>query len=134
MDSDNKDIRNAAAEAAGNLGGAAAVPQLADFISSPNPDMRLAGTNGLGHSDANEAVPLLIGMLVDSDPNVRQAAVSGLWLLTHKAAFDDKQWADVKSIQFATTVHRRWVGWWGSHRTDIKVHGVGDCSAPEPLD
>ena len=88
MNSDSKEIQNAAAEAAGNLGGSSAVPQLASLISSPNVVTRLAGTNGLGNSHANEAVPLLIGMLVDADPNIRQAAVSGLWLLTQRAAFD----------------------------------------------
>jgi hypothetical protein len=96
MDSDNKEIQNAAAEAAGNLGGSTAVPQLANLISSLNAATRLAGTNGLGRSHANEAVPLLIGVLVDSDDNVRQAAVSGLWVVTHRAAFDGNQWADVK--------------------------------------
>jgi HEAT repeats len=99
MDSDSKDIQNGAAEAAGNLGGSSAVPQLASLISSPNVATRLTGTNGLGNSHANEAVPLLIGMLVDSDPSIRQVAASGLWLLTHRTALDGDKWADVTSVQ-----------------------------------
>jgi hypothetical protein len=134
MDSDRKEIQNAAAEAAGNLGGSSAVPQLARLISSPNVDTRLAGTNGLGNSHANEAVPLLIGMLVDSEPDIREAAVSGLWLLTHRAAFDGDKWADVTSVQSAAAVRRRWVRWWSSHGNDSKAHGMADCSAPQPLD
>jgi HEAT repeat protein len=134
MDSDNKEIQNAASEAAGNLGGSSAVPQLASLISSANVVTRLAGTNGLGNSHANEAVPLLIGMLVDSDPNIRQAAVSGLWLLTHRAALDGDKWADVTSVQSAAAVHQRWVRWWSSHGNDIKAHGMADCSSPQPLD
>jgi HEAT repeat protein len=70
MDSDSKEIQNAAAEAAGNLGGSSAVPQLASLISSPNVDPRLAGTNSLGNSHADEAVPLLIGMLVILTPTL----------------------------------------------------------------
>jgi hypothetical protein len=134
MDSDSKEIQNAAAEAAGNLGGLSAVPQLASLISSPNVVTRLAGTNGLGNSHANEAVPLLIGMLVDSDPNIRQAAVSGLWLLTHRAALDGDKWADVTSVQSAAAVRQRWMRWWSSHWNDSKAHGMADCSAPQPLD
>jgi HEAT repeats len=134
MDSDSKEIQNAAAEAAGNLGGSSAVPQLASLISSPNVVTRLAGTNGLGNSHANEAVPLLIGMLVDSDPNIRQAAVSGLWLLTQRAAFDGDKWADVTSVQSAAAVRQRWVRWWSSHGNDSKARGIADCSTPQPLD
>lgn len=134
MDSDNKDIQNGAAEAAGNLGGSSAVPQLASLISSPNVATRLAGTNGLGKSHANEAVPLLIGMLVDSDPNIRQTAASGLWLLTHRAALDGDKWADVTSVQSAAAVRQRWVRWWSSHANDSKAHSMADCSAPQPLD
>ena len=134
MDSDNKDIQNTAAEAAANLGGSTAVPQLSNFISSPNTVTRLAGANGLGNAHANEAVPLLIGMLLDSDHDVRQAAVSGLWLLTHRAAFDGNQWADVASLQSAASVHQRWVRWWSSHGNNSKAHGMGDCSPPKPID
>lgn len=134
MDSDSKEIQNAAAEAAGNLGGSSAVPQFASLISSPNVPTRLAGTNGLGHSHANEAVPLLIGMLVDSDPDIRQAAVSGLWLLTHRAALDGDKWADVTSVQSAAAVRQRWMRWWSSHGNASKAHGMADCSAPQPID
>jgi HEAT repeats len=134
IDSDSEQNQNAAAEAAGNLGGSTAVPQLASLISSANAVTRLAGANGLGESHANEAGPLLIGMLLDSDANVRQAAVSGLWLLTHRAAFDGNQWADVTSLQSAVAVHQRWVRWWSSRGNDNKAHGITDCSPPEPLD
>lgn len=133
-DSNNKEIQNVAAEAAGNLGGSTAVPQLASLISSPNAVTRLAGANGLGSSHANEAVSVLIGRLLDSDANVRQAAVSGLRLITHRVAFDSNQWADVTSVQSAATVHQRWVRWWSSHGSDSKAHGITDCSPPEPLD
>jgi hypothetical protein len=134
MDSDSKEIQNAAAEAAGILGGSSTVPQFARLISSPNLATRLAATNGLGNSHANEAVPLLIGMLVDSDPNIRQAAVSGLWLLTHRAALDGDKWADVTSVQSAATVRQRWMRWWSSHGNASKAHGMADCSAPQPID
>lgn len=134
MDSDSKEIQNAAAEAAGNLGGSSAVPQLASLVSSPDVATRLAGTNGLGNSHANEAVPFLIGMLVDSDPNIRQAAVSGLWLLTHRAALDGDKWADVTSVQSAAAVRQRWVRWWSSHSNRSTAHSMADCSAPQPLD
>ena len=133
MESDNKDIQNAAAEAAGNMGGSTTVPQLATLISSQNAFTRLAGTNGLADTHSNEAVPLLIRMLIDSDADVRQGAVGGLWLLTHRVAFDSNQWADVTSVQSAAAVHQRWVRWWSSHG-DEKAHGMSDCSPPEPLD
>jgi HEAT repeats len=134
MYSNSKDIQNDAAEAAGNLGGSKAVPQLASLISSPNVATRLAGANGLGDSHANEAVPLLIGMLVDSEPNIRQAAANGLWLLTHRVALDGDKWADVTSVQSAAAVRQRWVRWWSSHGNSSKAHGMADCSAPQALD
>ena len=134
METDNKEIQNAAAEAAGNLGGAAAVPQLAALVSSPDAETRRAGTNGLGDAHASQAVPVLIGLLLDSDANVRQAAVSGLWLLTHRAAFENNQWADVTSPESAAAVHQRWVHWWNSHRSDSEIHGLADCAPPKPLD
>src|SRR5260370_33360304 len=134
METDNKEIQNAAAEAAGNLGGAAAVPQLAALVSSPDAETRRAGTNGLGDAHASQAVPVLIGLLLDSDANVRQAAVSGLWLLTHRAAFENNQWADVTSPESAAAVHQRWGRWWSSHGNQAKIHGLGGCGPPEFLE
>ena len=134
METDDKEIQNAAAEAAGNLGGPAAVPQLAALVSSSNVETRGAGTNGLGDAHASQAVPILIGLLLDSDAMVRQSAVSGLWLLTHRAAFEKNQWADVTSPQSAGAVHQRWVSWWNSHKKDSKIHGMADCAPPESLD
>lgn len=134
MQSDDKQIQNAAAAAAGNLGGDAAVPQLAALVSSPDAETRAAGTNGLGDTHAGPAVPVLIGLLLDSDANVRETARSGLYLLTHRAAFDGNQWADVTSPQSAATVHQRWVRWWNSHVNDGEIHGMSDCAPPESLD
>jgi hypothetical protein len=134
METNDKEIQNAAAEAAGNLGGAAAVPKLAALASSPDAETRRAGTNGLGDAHASQAVPILIGLLLDSDANVRQAAVSGLWLLTHRAAFENNEWADVTSPQSSAAVHQRWVHWWNSHRSDSEIHSLADCAPPESLD
>ncbi len=134
METDNKQIQNAAAEAAGNLGGTAAVSQLVALVSSPDAETRRAGTNGLGDAHASQAVPILIGLFLDSDANVRQAAISGLYLLTHRAAFENNQWADVTSPESAATVHQRWVRWWNSHGNDAKIHGLADCTPPESLD
>ena len=134
LESDDKQIQNAAAEAAGNLGGPTAVTRLAALNSSPDEQTRLAGVDGLGNSHARQAVPFLIRMLLDSDANIRQAAVSGLWLLTHHAAFDGNQWADVASLQAAAAVQQRWVLWWNSHGHDSKIHGMSDCDSPQSLD
>jgi HEAT repeats len=134
FESDDKQIKNAAAEAAGNLGGPTVVTRLAALISSPDEQTRLAGVDGLGKTRARQAVPFLIRMLLDSDANIRQAAVSGLWLLTHHAAFDGNQWADVASLQAAAAVHRRWGLWWNSHGDNSKIHGMDDCDSPESLD
>jgi hypothetical protein len=134
METNDKEIQNVVAEAAGNLGGPAAVPQLAALVSSSDVEARRAGTNGLGDAHASQAVPILIGLLLDSDANVRQAAISGLYLLTHRAAFENDQWADVTSPQSAAAVHQRWVGWWNSHGKDSKIHGLADCAPPESLD
>jgi HEAT repeats len=134
METNDKEIQNAVAEAAGNLDGPAAVPQLAALVSSSDVETRRAGTNGLGDAHASQAVPILIGVLLDSDANVRQAAISGLYLLTHRAAFENNQWADVTSPQSAAAVHQRWVSWWHSHGKDSKIHGLADCAPPESLD
>lgn len=134
METDDKEIQNAAAEAAGNLGGLAAVPQLAALVSSSDVETRRAVATGLGNAHARQAVPILIGLLLDSDANVRQAAISGLYLLTHRAAFENNQWADVISPKSAAAVHQRWVSWWNSHGKDSKIHGMADCAPPESLD
>jgi hypothetical protein len=134
MESGNKPIENAAAEAAGTLGGEAAIHRLSTFISEGDADKRISGANGLGSARSREAVPILIGLLLDSDSNVRQMAVTNLWLLTHHAAFDDSGWADISTAETAASVHRRWVRWWGSHGPTCELHGTSDCSSPEPLD
>jgi len=134
MQSGDKQIQNAAAEAVGNLGGAGAVQQLAALVSSPDEQTRVAGANGLRTTHARRAVPVLVGLLLDSDANVRQTAISGLFLLTHHAAFDGNQWADVTSPQSAAAVHQRWVRWWNSHGNDSEIHGMADCAPPESLD
>jgi hypothetical protein len=134
MESDNKQIQNAAAEAAGNLGGPAAVTRLAALVSSPDEQTRLAGVNGLGMTHARQAVPFLIRMLLDSDSNVRQATVGGLLLLTHRAAYEGNQFADVISPPSAAAVHQRWVRWWSFHGNNSKIHGMSDCAPPESLD
>lgn len=134
MESEDKLIQNAAAEATGALGGATAVGRLSTLVLSQNAEMRIAGVNGLGNSTAREAVPILIGRLLDADSNVRQAAVTALWLLTQHAAFDGNEWADVSIAESAANVHRRWARWWGSHGTSCEIHGMADCSSAQPLD
>jgi HEAT repeats len=132
--SDDKLIQNAAAEAAGNLGGEAAFAQLASLVSSSDDAARMAGANGLGHIRARRAVPVLIAMLLDSNANVRQSAVSALSLLTHRVAFDGDGWSNVTSSESAADVHRRWVRWWNSHGNNCEIFGMSDCSGAEPLD
>jgi HEAT repeat protein len=134
MQSDDKQIQYAAAEAVGNLGGAEAVQQLAALVSRPDEQTRVAGANGLGVTHARKAVPVLVGLLLDSDANVRQAAISALYLLTHRAALEGNQWADVTSPQSAAAVHQRWVRWWNSHGNDSEIHGMADCAPPKSLD
>jgi HEAT repeat protein len=134
MKTDDKELQNAAAEAAGNLGGAAAIPHLSLLVSSTDAETRRAGANGLADAHASQAVPILIGLLLDSDPNVRQAAIGGLYLLTHRAAFENNQWADVTSPQSSAAVYQRWTHWWNSHKNDGEIHGLADCAPPESLD
>jgi HEAT repeats len=122
-----------AAQAAGNLGGPAAVPPLAVLLSSPDRETRENITSGLGRTHAPQAVPILIGMLLDSDVRVRQNAVIGLGSLTHRAALDSGQWANVESLQSAGAVHQRWVRWWHSNG-DSKVYSGSDCAPPESID
>lgn len=134
METDDKEIQYAAAEGAGNLGGAEAIPRLAALVSSPDAATRRAGANGVGDAHTSKSVPILIGLLTDPDANVRQAAINGLYLLTHRAALENHQWADVTSAESAAVVHQRWAHWWISHGSDAKVHGLADCAPPESLD
>jgi hypothetical protein len=134
MESENKAIQNAAAEAAGNLGGVTAVQRLSSFVSDADSNTRIAGANGLGKTRSREAVPILIGLLLDSDSNVRQDAVNELWLLTHHMAFDGNEPADISTAESAAFVHQRWIRWWGSHGATCEIHGMTDCSSPQPLD
>jgi HEAT repeat protein len=133
MESSDNSIENAAAAAAGTLGGSAAIPRLSTFVSSGDAEKRISGANGLGRSRAREAVPILIGLLLDSDSNVRQSAVSGLWLLTHHAVLNVNEWADISTAESAASVHQRWTNWWSSHEASCEIHGMADCSSPEPL-
>jgi HEAT repeat protein len=134
MQSDDAPIQNAAAEAAGNLGGAKAVPQLGGLVSSPDEQTRLAAANGLGNTHARQAVPVLIALLIDSEASVRQGAVSGLRLLTHRVASEGDPLADVMSPQSAAAVHLRWLRWWNSYGKDSEVHGMADCAPSVSLD
>lgn len=134
MESGNRAIQNAAAVAAGTLGGTTAVQRLSAFISAGDGEARIAGAEGLGNTLTREAVPILIALLLDSDSNVRQSAVSSLFLLTHYAAFDGNKWADISTAESAVSVHQRWVRWWGSHGSTWEVHGMADCTSPQPLD
>ncbi len=134
MQSDDKKIQSAAAEAVGNLGGADAVQQLSELVSSPDEQARVVGANALGTTHARAAVPVLIGLLLDSDTNVRETAISGLYLLTHRAALEGNQWADITSAQSAPAVHQRWLRWWNSHGNESEIHGMSDCAPPEALD
>ena len=98
MESENKQIQNVAVEAAGTLGGVAAIQRLSTIVSSADAEARIAGASGLGNTHTREAVPMLIVLLLDLDSNVRQAAVSNLWLLTHHAAFDGNEWKFHSSV------------------------------------
>lgn len=133
MESAEKPIENAAASAAGTLGGPEAIARLSTFVSSADAEKRISGANGLGRSHARQAVPILIGLLLDPDSNVRQEVVSSLWLLTHHAALDGNEWADISTVESGAAVHQRWVNWWSSHGTSYEIHGMADCSSPEPL-
>ncbi len=134
MESTDKEILNAAAEAAGNLGGAAAVKKIAALTLDADADTRVAGAKGLGATHARQAVPVLIGLLVDSHPNVRIAASSSLFLLTHRIAFDGNEWADLTTPEAAAAVHQRWVQWWKAHASVSEIHGMADCASAERLD
>jgi hypothetical protein len=134
MNSTDMQIQGAAAEAVANLGGGTAVPAITVLLSSVDVQRRQAGANGLEYTHAREAVPILIGLLLDPDASIRQTAVSGLWLLTHRVAFDGKQWADVTTTQSARNVHQRWASWWKSQGNRIEMHGMNDCTGPEALD
>ena len=134
MESGNKAIQNAAAVAAGTLGGATAVQRLSAFIDTGDGEARIAGAEGLGNTQTRDAVPILIGLLLNADANVRQAAVSSLFLLTHFAAFDGNKWADISTAESAASVYQRWVRWCGPHGRTCQIHGMADCSSPQPLD
>jgi HEAT repeats len=120
MESGSKEMQNAAAEAAGTLGGAPAVQRLSTFVFGTEAERKIAGASGLGRTRAREAVAVLIGLLMDSDSNVRQAAVSSLWLLTHHAAVEANGWADISTAESAASVHQRWVIWWRSHGGHVR--------------
>jgi hypothetical protein len=134
MKSTDTQIQGAAAEAVANLGGSKAVPAITVLLSSVDVQRRQAGANGLEYTHARESVPILIGLLLDPDASIRQTAVSGLSLLTHRAAFDGNQWADVTTPQSASNVHQIWVSWWKSQGKRIEIHGMNDCTGPESLD
>jgi hypothetical protein len=133
MESGDKSIQNAAAPAAGTLGGSQAVFRLSAFVSSGDVEKRISGADGLGRTRARRAVPVLIQLLLDTDSDVRQEAVSNLWLMTHRAAFNGNQWADISTTESAAAVHQKWMKWWSSNGPSSEMHGLSDCSAPEPL-
>jgi len=132
--SEDKAIQNAAAEAAGVLGGPAAFAQIAALVPSSDASTRAAGAEGLGHTRTRQAVPILIQMLLDSDPNVRQAAVNSLSLLTHRVAYYGDEWSDVTNESSANDVHQRWARWWNSHGDASKIYGLTDCARPDSLE
>jgi HEAT repeat protein len=126
-------IQGAAAEAVGNLAGAAAVKDLVVLVSSPDSQTRQAGANGLQYTHARQAVPVLIELLLDSDMNLRRTALNGLAVLTHRVALDGNDWADVTSPQSSASVHQRWLSWWNFHGNTSDIYGMRECARFEPL-
>jgi hypothetical protein len=127
------DTRTVAAEAAGDLGGERATPELLPFVASADASARLAGAVGLGHTVDRTAVPVLISLLLDSDSNVRENAAGGLFLLTHRAVFLGDQMADMKDPQAGIAAYQRWSHWWSTNGGRAAIHGMADCDSPEPL-
>jgi HEAT repeat protein len=133
MKSANAQIRGAAAQAAGTLGGAAAVQDVAALVTNADAETRQIGANALGYTHARSAVPVLIGLLLDPNANVRQTAVAGLTVLTHRVVLDGSRWADVTMPQDALFVHQKWTFWWNSHTDSAEIHGMNDCVSPIAL-
>src|SRR5437764_3215799 len=126
MELDDKSIENAAAEAAGTLGGSEAIPRLSTFVCSRDAEKRISGANGMGRSRAREAVPILIGLRLDSESNVRQAEVSGLSLLTHHAALNGHEWADFSTVESAIAVQHRSMNLWRLRGASCEPQVMGD--------
>ncbi len=72
-------VREAAAEALGELGDARALEPLAELLAAdPEPEVRAAAAEALGELGAREAVPRLGQRLVDADESVRESVVDAL--------------------------------------------------------
>jgi HEAT repeat protein len=128
------DTKTVAAEAAGDLDGTQATPELLPFVAMADARTRLAGTVGLGHTADRTAVPVLIRLLLDSDSSVRENAANGLFLLTHRSVFSGNAMADMKDPQAGITAYQHWSHWWNVNGGTVAIHGMADCSSPEPLD
>jgi HEAT repeat protein len=128
------DTKTVAAEAAGDLGGTQATPELLPFVAMAEARTRLAGTVGLGHTADRTAVPVLIRLLLDSDSSVRENAANGLFLLTHRSVLSGNAMAHMKDPQAGITAYQHWSHWWNVNGGTVAIHGMADCSSPEPLD
>ena len=133
MKSDNAQIKGAAAQAVGTLGGEAAVQDVAALVRNVDVETRQTGANALEYTHARTAVPTLIGLLLDPNPSIRQTAVAGLAVLTHRAVLDGNRWADISMPQDPISVHQKWTLWWNSHADSAEIHGMNDCVAPIAL-
>ena len=133
MKSANAQIKGAAVQAAGTLGGAAVVQDVAALVTNADVETRQIGANALEYTHARTAVPVLISLLLDPNANIRQTAVAGLAVLTHRVALDGDRWADITMPQDAISVHQKWTLWWNSHADSAEIHGMNDCVSPIAL-
>ncbi len=74
----DRDMREAAAETLGELGGDESAHALAVLLSDPDADVRESAADALGRIGGEAAIGYLTQLLADSDPAIREAADDNL--------------------------------------------------------
>jgi len=111
----NADVREAATEALGEIGDAAAVPGLLAALGDANADVRRAAAAALGEIGDAAAVPGLLAALGDADWRVRQAAARALRNLLPASPPRDRE--ERRTWQKAMVAMRRIA--WRKRDTDL---------------
>ena len=105
----NWGIQLAAMKATAQLGKAAVVPELEQFLSSADATTRRNAAWALDHSPSREAVEALIAALSDKEPEVREHALNSLKVLTgHRVG--DEDGVSPEEMQ------SKWRTWWQANK------------------
>jgi len=120
--------RELALVSAAEVGGAEAVPALAEELKDKSSMNREAAARALYNTGSRAAVPVLIELLRWPDESMNKTAEFGLGVLTHRTAAERRE-----SIP-PEVRYLKWVHWWKTQGASANIYKYGQCGDLMPLE